>query len=139
MSWIKDNKFMAALVGGTLVGAILLYFVGSAGARRYDEAKVIYDADAADAASFVNLPLYPTIHNKNEKSKVLGDYRKAVESRQRAFESLSPKAFKSISQQEFTSSLLAANTEVRKAFEDAGTTVPEPFLMGFERYRTTLA
>src|SRR4051812_18385457 len=105
MSWIKDNKFMAALVCGTLVGGVLLYFVGSAGAKRYDEAKEKYDADAADAASFENLPLYPTIHNKNEKSKALGDYRKAVESLQRAFEPFIPKDSKDITQQEFTNRL----------------------------------
>ncbi|HEX7261044.1 MAG TPA: Amuc_1100 family pilus-like protein [Luteolibacter sp.] len=139
MSWIKDNKFMAALVGGTLVAAILLYFAGTAGAKKYDEAKEKYDADAADAANFEKLPLYPSTNNKNEKSKALGDYRKAVESLQRAFEPFSPKEIKDITPQEFTSRLLAANTEVRKAFEDAGTTVPEPFFMGFERYRTTLA
>lgn len=130
---------MAALVGGTLVGAVLLYFVGSAGVRKYDEAKVKYDADAAEAADFEKLPLYPTTDNKNEKSKALGDYRKAVESLQRAFEPFRPKEIKNMAPQEFTSRLLSANTEVRKAFEDAGTTVPEPFFMGFERYKTTLA
>src|SRR5687767_6194619 len=107
MSWIKDNKFMAALVGGTLVGAILLYVVGSAGTRKYDEAKVKYDADAAEAADFEKLPLYPTTDNKNEKRKALGDYRKAVESLQSAFEPFRPKEIKDITPQEFTSRLLA--------------------------------
>lgn len=139
MSWIKDNKFMAALVGGTLMGAILLYVAGSAGIKKYDEAKVKYDEDAAQAADFEKLPLYPTTKNKNEKSKALGDYRKAVESLQGAFEPFRPKEIKNITPQEFTNRVLAANSEVRKAFGDSGTSVPEPFFMGFERYKTSLA
>ena len=139
MSWITDNKFMVALGGGTLAGAILLYVVGSQGTKRYDTAKEQFDAAAAEAAAFEKSALYPTSENKNEKSKALGDYAKAVESIQTAFTPFRPKEIKNITPQEFTDRLLAANTEVRKAFEESGTTVPEAFFMGFEKYRTTLA
>ena len=139
MSWITDNKFMVALGGGTLAGAILLYVVGSQGTKRYDTAKEQFDAAAAEAAGFEKSALYPTSENKNEKSKALGDYAKAVESIQTAFTPFRPKEIKNITPQEFTDRLLAANTEVRKAFEESGTTVPEAFFMGFEKYRTTLA
>ena len=139
MSWIKDNKFMVALGGGTLAGAILLYVVGSQGSKHYDEAKEQFAAAAAEAAAFEKSALYPTVENKNEKSKALGDYAKAVESIQTAFTPFRPKEIKNITPQEFTDRLLAANTEVRKAFEESGTTVPEAFFVGFEKYKTTLA
>ncbi len=139
MSWIKDNKFMAALGGGTLAGVILLYGVGSQGSKHYGEAKELYDAAAGEAVGFERQPLYPTIPNKNEKNKALGDYVKAVESIQTAFTPYRPKEIKNVTSQEFTDRLLAANTEVRKAFEDAGTVVPEAFFIGFEKYRITMA
>ncbi len=139
MSWIKDNKFMVALGGGTLAGAVLLYVVGSQGTKRYEVAKEQFDAAAAEAAGFEKSALYPTPENKNEKSKALGDYAKAVESIQTTFTPFRPKEIKNITPQEFTDRLLAANTEVRKAFEESGTVVPEAFFMGFEKYRTTLA
>ena len=139
MSWIKDNKFMVALGGGTLAGAILFYVVGSQGSKHYDEAKEQFDAAAAEAAAFEKSALYPTVENKNEKSKALGDYVKAVESIQTAFTPFRSKEIKNITPQEFTDRLLAANTEVRKAFEESGTTVPEAFFVGFEKYKTTLA
>src|SRR5690606_31031046 len=50
-----------------------------------------------------------------------------------------PEELKNISPQEFTNNLLAANAETRKAFEDAGTIVPEPYFVGFESYKSTLA
>lgn len=139
MSWIKDNKFIVALGGGTLVGAIVLYLVGAQGAKRYDEAKEKYDAAASDAASFEKLPLYPKPENRDGKRKALEEYRKSVDSIQTLFAPFRPEELKNITPQEFTNNLLAANTETRKAFEDAGTTVPEPYFVGFEGYKTSLA
>lgn len=139
MSWIKENKFLAILCGGTLAGVIVLGVVGFQGSTSYDNAKEKFDASAGEASSFEKLALYPKTENKNEKSKALGEYAKEVESVQAAFAPFRPQEIKNITPQEFTDRLLAANAEVREAFEEAGTVVPEPFFVGFERYRTTLA
>ena len=139
MSWIKDNKFMVGLGGGTLAGVILLYVVGSQGSKHYDEAKEQFDTAAGEAAGFEKLALYPTTENKNQKKKALDEYAKAVESVQTAFTPFRPNEKKNVTPQEFTDRLLAANTEVRKAFEESGTVIPEAFFVGFEKYKTTLA
>lgn len=139
MSWIKDNKFMVALGGGTLVGVVLLYLAGAKGGAKYDQAKADFDAAAGEASSYEKSPLYPKPENRDGKSKALDEYRKATESLQAAFESFRPKELKNVSPQDFTNQLKAANDEVRKAFEDAGTTVPDPFFCGFEKYKTELA
>jgi hypothetical protein len=139
MSWIKDNKFIAALGGGTLAGAILLFFTGSQGAGRYAQAKERFDAAAAEVAGFEGLALYPTAANRDAKRKALDGYRQSVESLQTAFEPFRPKEITNISPQEFTTRVLAANAEVRKAFEDAGATIPDSFFAGFEGYKTKLA
>ncbi|MES2439783.1 MAG: Amuc_1100 family pilus-like protein [Verrucomicrobiota bacterium] len=139
MSWIKENKFIAGLAGGTLLGLVLLLVVGLHGSGKYAEAQEKFTTASEEALGFEKLPLYPKIENKDAKNKALGEYRQSVESLQTAFEAFRPKEIKNISPQEFTDRLLAANTEVRKAFEDAGTIVPEPFFMGFERFRTSLA
>jgi hypothetical protein len=139
MSWIKDNKFMVALGGGTLLGAVLLLVVGMQGSKRYAEATEKFALAADEAAGFEKLPLYPKIANRDGKTKSLAEYRQSVEAIQAAFEPFRPKEIKNITPQEFTTHLLAANTEVRKAFEDAGVTVPEPFFVGFEGYKTALA
>ena len=139
MSWIKENKFLAALGGGTLAGVVLLYFVGSQGASRYDTAKSEFDAASSEASSYEQGPLYPKPENRDAKRKAIDDYRKAVESLQTAFQQFRPAAITNSSPQEFTNKLLAANTEIRAAFEDGGVAVPEPFFVGFEKYKTSLA
>lgn len=139
MSWIKENKFVVALGGGTLVGTILLFVVGSQGAGRYEEAKEKFASAASEAAGYEGSPLYPKPENRDGKRKALEEYRKSLDSLQAEFQKFRPGEIKNISPQEFTSRLLAANAEVRKAFEDAGVTVPEVFFLGFERYKTSLA
>lgn len=139
MSWIKNNKFTAVLVGGTLLAVLLLFFWGSNGSGRYDEAMTRFTAAAEEVNGFEKLRLSPKIGNKDGKTKALASYRQALDSFQAAFESYRPKDIKDVTPQEFTTDLLAANTELRKAFEDAGATVPEPFFVGFESYKSVLA
>lgn len=139
MSWIKENKFIASLGGGTLAGVIVLAVVGFVGSSHYDQAQESYSAAKEEGSGFEKKALYPKPEHKAAKSKALGEYRQTLDSLQGAFEPFRPKEIKNISPQEFTDNLLKANTDVRKAFEDAGTVVPEPFFVGFERYKTTLA
>jgi hypothetical protein len=139
MNWIKENKFIAGLIGGTLGGMLLLLFVGLHGSGNYQKAKEEYDAAAADVTSFEGAALYPTTENKDAKSKALGQYKQLVATLQSTFDAYRPKEIKNLSPQEFTDSLLAANAETRKAFSENGVGVPEAYFLGFEKYKTSLA
>lgn len=140
MSWIKDNKFLVGLGGGTLAGVAVLYFVGSSGAKNYDKALEDFTNASGEVESILRLPLSPTTPNRDGKTKALDDYRKAVESIQTAFDAYRPKEIKNISPEEFTNRIKAANSEVRAGFDQAGSKVPDAFLFcGFERYKDTLA
>jgi hypothetical protein len=139
MNWIKENKFLAALGGGTLLGVIVLFLVGSHGAGNYTEQKEKFGAAADEAKGYESSALYPKTENKNQKEKALSDYRQSTESLQSAFVPFRPTEIKNISPQEFTDHLLQAEKDTKKAFEDAGTIVPEAYFVGFERYKTSLA
>jgi len=138
MNWIKENKFLAALGGGTIVVVVLLLVLGLNGAGKYEAAKTGFDSAAEESSTYKRLPLYPRPENKDAKSKALDEYRKATESLQKAFEVYRPAELKNVSPEEFTNQLKAANDEVRKAFEEAGTEVPDAFFCGFEDYKTKL-
>ncbi len=139
MSWIKENKFVAVLGGSTLVGAGLLYFLGSMGSDKYDAAKERFQAAADEATKYEKLPVYPKAANRDGKRAAIDDYRKALDGLQKTFAPYRAAEIKNISPQEFTEHLLAANKETRDAFEAAGTVVPEPYFVGFIRYKTVLA
>ncbi len=139
MSWIKENKFIATLGGATLVLAGLLYFVGSKAATRYDEARQSFEETNSEASGFESGALYPKVENRIGKNKALDDYRKSLDSLQESVEKFRPKEFTNVSPQSFTVSLKAADEELRKAFEQSKTKVPDAFFVGFESYRTSLA
>ncbi len=138
MSWIKDNTFAVALGSATLVGVILISLTGFKGAARYQQAKDDFEAAKDEASGFEALPLYPRPENRDGKGKALEDYRAATESLQAAFERFRPTDLKNVSPQDFTNQLKAVNADVRKAFDDSGTKVPDLFFCGFENYKTSL-
>jgi hypothetical protein len=138
MSWIKENKFLAGLAGGTLVVVACLYIVGFKGAGKYAAAKEDFDSAAQEASTFEKLPLYPSKENLDSKTKALDEYRKSVESLQAAFEAYRPKEMKNISPQAFTDELKKANDETRAAFGEK-IVVPDAYFVGFEPYKTSLA
>ncbi len=139
MSWIKENKFIASLAGGTLLGAIVLFFIGAQGSKKYSTSKENFDAAYDEGSRFEKLEVYPKASNRDAKTTALELYKKSVDNLQAAFEPFRPKEIKNITPQEFTTVLLDANAEVSKAFEASGVQVPEPFFLGFERYKTSLA
>lgn len=139
MNWIKENKFLAGLVGGTVVAMALLYFVGSKGAARFAASKEGYDQAAGEVSQFERLALYPKADLRDSKKKAIDEYRESLGSLQEAFAKFRPEEIANTSPQAFTDQLVAAVDETRAAFEAAGTTVPAPYFCGFERYKTELA
>ena len=139
MSWIKENKFIATLIGITLALVAALAFIGNQAATRYEEAKASFDEANGDATGFESMALYPKSENRDGKVKALDDYRKSVDMLQGSFEKFRPKDLPNLSPQVFTDQLKAADEELRKAFEASKTKIPDAFFVGFEGYRTTLA
>ncbi|MFT4177202.1 MAG: Amuc_1100 family pilus-like protein [Luteolibacter sp.] len=139
MSWIQENKFVATLGGVTLAGAVLLIGFGAKSCSDYKSAKERFDTASGEVSQFESLPLYPKEENKNGKEKALREYIQQTEELQAAFEKYRSASDEKISPQEFTDRLKAADTELRKAFEDSKTTLPTSFFVGFESYTGTLA
>jgi hypothetical protein len=139
MNWIKDNKFLVMLGAITLVGAILLFILGSKGGSRHEQAKEEFDLAASEASSYERLALYPRPENRDGKIKALDEYKEAASGLQAAFEPYRGKELVNVSPQQFTDRLKEVNDEIVKAFADTGTKLPDEFFSGFERYRTELA
>lgn len=139
MSWTKDKKFVVGLAGGTFVGMILLYLLGSKGMDRYETAKTEYQDAFGEVESYARMNPYPKAENQDSKKKSLDDYRESLEKLQNAFDAYRPKQIKNVSPQEFTNELKASNNEVRAAFKEAGTKVPDAFFCGFETYKDGIA
>lgn len=138
MSWIKENKFLALLAGGTLLGVAVLYFVGSKGSKDYQEAMDEYSASSSEAAQFETVVPYPRASNRDQKQKAVNSYRESIESLQKAFEKYRSAPGEPLSPQDFASRLKAVNDELGKAFAENNVSIPENFFSGFPGYRSAL-
>jgi hypothetical protein len=139
MSWIQDNKFAAMLGGGTLLGAIVLIYVGLSYRGHYAKNLESYLSDWEEVKEFEAIPLYPSLANRAGKTKALNDYRASIGGLQKAFDKFRPKELKNITPQGFTDHAKTAHEEVIKAFEKVDTKLPEAFFLGFETYTAALA
>ena len=132
MSWIKDNPFVAALSGITVVATGALVFFGSHSSGTYQEHLDAYTADAAKVAEAEKLSIYPSSANSSAKRKALSDYRSDLNKLQSNFDSYRPESLKKLTGQEFIGSLKEADKKAREAFAESKTTVPDAFFLGFE-------
>jgi hypothetical protein len=138
MSWIQENKFAAVLGGATLLGAIVIGYLGMSQRSQYAQALAEYQDAAAQVEEYESLPLYPSEDKVAGKRKALNTYREEIIALRSAFDAFRPKSTPNISSQQFGDDAKAANEEVRKAF-DPKVTLPEGFFLGFEPYTGTLA
>jgi len=139
MSWIQNNKFLAVLGGVTLIVLVVLSLFGYKGSGRYLQAKEDFNIAGQEAQAIERLPLYPKRQNLDGKTKAIDDYTQEIESLQKAFQNYRPEELQNISPEAFTTQLKSANQEIRNAFQAANTLVPDPFFLGFENYKTSLA
>jgi hypothetical protein len=139
MSWIKENPFVATLGGITLIGAAGLLLVGNHFGSRYEQTLEAYKADEAAVGEAEKLALYPKQENLDAKKKAIADYRDALFKLQMDFSKYRPTALRSLTSQEFTDNLRAADEKVREAFRVSNTKFPDTFFLGFETYKGTLA
>lgn len=139
MNWIKENPFVAALVGVTVVISAALVFFGMKGGSRLENAQLEFEDAYQGVVQSENSKLYPTAENRDAKSKALKDYRESVIQLAASFDAFRPGDLSNISPQVFTDKLKLASDEVVNAFSDANTQLPAGFLMGFEVYANNLA
>ena len=134
MNWIKSNPFVSGLAGITLLLCGILYFLASKWGTQYDETKAGFDEAYLGVNTAEGIPLYPTADLRDGKSKALTEHRAALGDLTKLFDAYRPEKTENITPQAFKDLLLAANEQVSTAFGNGKTTLPEKFLLGFERY-----
>ena len=137
MTWIKQNTFLFGLLVTTVVGALVLWFLGSSAAGRYEDAKNEYESAFAEVSRFEKLDPYPTTEHLEAKKVAIEEYREGAIELQKSFEPYRPESTENISPQAFSSAVKRANEETRAAF-GKDVALPENYYCGFEAYLNAL-
>lgn len=139
MTWIKENRFTATLAAITLVSAAGLFFWGYNGRSKYNQELEAYAEASARVSTLETSALYPTVENRDSKTKALNDYRVAVANLQDKFAPYRPTEAKPVTPQEFTAHLRSARSEVEAAFAKSHASFVDTSFLGFETYTGVLA
>lgn len=139
MSWITQNKFLAALLAVTVVLSGLILFFGNKASNRYQEEVLAFQEASAQVASYERLALYPSQPNLDGKKKAISDYQESIQDLISEFDKFQTEAEDRISPQEFGNRLVATNERITGRLSEADVILPDGFYSGFETYTGTLA
>jgi len=139
MSWIQQNKFVAALAAITLVLCAGLLYFGSQGGSRYQDLLNEFREAEAQVNTFERLQLYPNQANLDGKTKAIADYEESIASLKAAFDPFRKPTPARISPQQFSDRLVATHEQIANRLRTANVELPAGFYSGFEAYTTGLA
>ena len=136
MSWIQENTFVAGLAGATAVigGAILFFGISQGG--KYDEKLEKYEELKVQQTKLEKLKPYPTYENRKDREAGMADYEKTIKDVRNLVTGYRPEKLVKMTPADFKDIQVKMEIDLRKAFDDAGTTLPENCLFGFEKYAT---
>ena len=140
MSWIQENKFVAGLAGVTAVlGGAILYFGNSQG-NQYDEKVTEYEALKAEYRKLQKSKPFPDAGNLEEKKENIASYEAVINDVRNTFSEFKADQLGKITPEQFNDRYVKMAKELRAAFQDAGTTMPENGTgFGFEKYANNMA
>src|SRR3954452_7532368 len=100
MNWVKENKFMAGLLGVTVVGAGALGFLLMTAKTHADEATQNFESQAQELNRLQHLPAYPDQQNlaklqaqRDEHIALLDKLQRDLAAVKEPVEPLDPRAF----------------------------------------------
>lgn len=134
MEWIRQNRFLTALIAITVVGIAGMAYWGKAGATRYEQAKMNFDAALADGSRIEMVKPYPIEQNRAAKKKAIEDFRSELELLQQKYDAFRPGNLEVVSPEKFIDRLKEVNDETVAACKRNALVLPDSFFCGFKAY-----
>lgn len=134
MSWINDNKFVAALIGVTAVVSGGILFFGFSQSGEYEEKLGVYEELKGDLLKVSKFKPYPDAEGLAVREKGIAEYEKTINSVSSAFQDYMPGEMKSLTPEEFSDARVSMEKKLKSTFAEAGIKVPPRCNFGFEKY-----
>jgi hypothetical protein len=138
MSWLQKNSFPMALSGFTLLGVAGLFYYGTLGSARYEQAKSDFGQALDEATTIEKTVPYPKDSNRDGKKKAIEDFKKDVETLQQSYASYRSGELQMVSPEMFIDRLKKINEESINALNINAVTFPDGFFCGFKDYTSKL-
>lgn len=140
MSWIKENKFTAALAGVTLVGSVALIALTSQKSGEYDTSAVQLKKALKKEADLQGQVPFPSSQNLESKKANVAAYMASADELQTMFAAYRPttEEMADLAPTEFSKMVNGYRARLDEKFAAAGTKVPQTAVYGFDAYASKL-
>lgn len=139
MDWIQENKFISALLGITIVFAGAIFYHGYSEGDDFAKNMAKYGQLKTKYNTLVNAKPYPNQKNLTAREENIQQYELAINEVRDAFFEYKVEPLPKLTPGEFSDARIGMQAELRKAFNKAGTTLPEKCSFGFEKYASVQA
>jgi len=139
MDWIKENKFLSALIGCTLLFGGGIFYFGYAEGSVFDEKMGEHGTLKTTYTKLVSAKPYPDSQNLQARKDNVKEYEEVIAGLRQALDAYRPGKPSQLTPGEFSDIQLEMKGKLRQAFEKAGTSLPDNCGFGFEKYATIQA
>ena len=136
MNWVRNNRFLAALLAVLIVVGGALIFLLITAQSRYADVAAQYESQVTELQRLQKLPMFPDDDNLKKYETIRQDYQKEVINLQTSLAALDPApANPPLTPLQFQDKLRQVVEETVQKAQTAGVGLPEGFYLGFEQYR----
>lgn len=139
MSWIQENKFVAGVAGVTAVLAGGIFFFGNSQGNQYGEKVTAYEQLKGDYRKLQQSKPFPSAQNLQGRKENIAKYEELIGDVRGTFEGFKAEKLEAITPEQFSNMRVAMDKDLRAAFGESGTTLPEGTAFGFEKYTSESA
>lgn len=138
MSWIQENKFTAAVAGGTLAGSIALVVLAMGQSEVFETTNAKLKKTLRKEAELRSVQPYPNEENLEQKKLLVADYEKASLNLRKQFAAYKPDAsvVKDFAPDAFSKLVSTYRSQLDAKFKAVNTQLPEGCVYGFEAYKS---
>ncbi|MGB2091464.1 MAG: Amuc_1100 family pilus-like protein [Akkermansiaceae bacterium] len=134
MDWIRENKFISGLLGVTLLFVGGIFYYGYSEGDDFKANMKKFTGLKDQHRSLVTAKPYPNVANLKAREQSIEEYESAIDEVRNAFFEYQPEQMPKLTPGEFTDAMIKMQSDLRRAYQDAGTSLPEKFGFGFETY-----
>lgn len=135
MNWIKQNTFLAGLLGVLIVGVLGLGFFLVQARGQHTEAQGRLSSAYSEKARLEGLRPYPSNENADALRKVVNDYRSDANALRNSMLNMQAPMPSGVRVAQFQEDLALKVDAVATAAEASGVVLPEGFYLGMDKYR----
>ena len=138
MTWLKENRFLAALVAATIALGAAVVFLMTQSMAEYHEALDAYSIAVQKLHALQDRSPFPNVQNLEKNRALVEQYKAQLDTLRAQVQKMQTPAPAEVQPQKFQDDLRSAVSRVEEKARNAGVELPKGFYLAFSQYANSL-